>query len=278
MSDLQASIPTREHFARVVPNWSHLGAPLRPSPDDTAVVQRLVAGLGTSTVVAVLGLTPEIIGCTWPEDVRLIALDHSAGMIKQLWPPARGPANSAVVQAGWHALPVGSGTINLVAGDGCYMLETLPEGFDALTREVCRVLRPGGRFVIRVFLRPDQPELVEDIARAFARGEIGSMHALKLRLLAAVHGASGAGTRVDDAWHAWKTMPSLPSTYTEKRGWSANEVAGIERWQGVQTRYFMPTLAEFRQNLKPFLHEVECSFGRYELAERCPTFVFTNDK
>ena len=146
-----------------------------------------------------------------------------------------------------------------------------------LTREVCRVLRGSGRFVIRVFLRPDQSESVADIARAFALGKIGSVHALKLRLLAALHGATGAGTRLDDVWRAWKTMPSLPVALGEVRGWTSREIVGIEGYRGLETRFFLPTLAEFREILLSALVEVECAWSRHELADRCPTLVFTRD-
>ena len=67
MSDTQAV--ARDHFASIVPQWSHLGPPLRPSPDDTAEVQRVVADLGAGARAVVLGLTPEIVGCQWPSDV-----------------------------------------------------------------------------------------------------------------------------------------------------------------------------------------------------------------
>jgi SAM-dependent methyltransferase len=272
------STPTpRDHFSRIVPQWSHFGPPLRPSPDDTAVVQRVAAGLGNGAHAVVLGLTPEIMACTWPSDIRLSAVDHSPSMIQALWPPAKGPSDSQVILADWCSMPIPSGTIDLVAGDGCYVLMSFPEGYEPLTREVCRVLRPEGRFVIRVFLRPDRSESVADIARALAIGAIGSVHALKLRLLAALHGASGAGSRLDDVWQAWKSMPSLPDLLAGIRGWTAEEIVGIESYRGMQARYFLPTLAELRQALGAHLREVECAKGCHELAERCPTLVLVRD-
>jgi SAM-dependent methyltransferase len=274
-SNAQTVIAPRDHFSRIVPQWSHFGPPLRPSPDDTAVVQRVVAGLGAAARVVVLGLTPEIVACTWPADVRLSAVDHSPSMIKALWPPANGPANAEVILADWCAMPFASGTIDLVAGDGCYVLQTYPAGFDSLTREVCRVLRPGGRFVIRVFLRPDQPESVADISRDLAAGEIGSIHSLKLRLLSALHGASGAGSHLDDVWRAWKSMPALPATLAGRRGWTAEEIGGVESYRGMHARYYLPTLVEFRRCMEAAsLGEEEYAHGRHELAARCPTFVF----
>jgi len=268
---MHAAAP-RDHFSKIVAQWSHFGPPLRPSPDDSAAVQRAAARLGAGAHVVVLGLTPEIIGCDWPADVRLSAVDHSQKMIDALWPPERGPANAEVMLADWCAMPIAPGTIDLVAGDGCYILLAYPDGYDKLTSAVCRVLRIGGRFVVRVFLRPDHPESVADIAHAMAAGQIGSVHALKLRLLAAMHDVKGAGSRLDDVWRAWKSLPPLPAALKGVRGWTAEEITGIESYCAMDARYFLPTLAEFRRSMAPYFDEVECSFGGHELGDRCPTF------
>lgn len=273
MSDATAAVAPRDHFSQIVAKWSHVGPPLRPSPDDTAAVQRVVAGLGRAAQAVVLGLTPETIACTWPGDITLTAVDHSPAMIRALWPPTRGPANSKVVLADWCEMPIPSDTIDLVAGDGCYILQTFPEGFQALTQEVTRILSAAGRLVIRVFLRPDRRESVADIARAFAFGGIRSVNALKLRLLGALHGVSGAGSRLDDVWQAWASMPALPAALAGSPGWTTEEIVGIQSYRGMQSRYFLPTLAETRQVLGASLREIECAWGTYELADRCPTFV-----
>ena len=140
---MSATTPTasRDHFSRIARKWSHFGPPLRPSPDDTSVVQRVVADLGGAAHAVVLGLTPEILACDWPADIMLSAVDHSPAMIDSLWPPEKGPANSNVVLADWCDMPIPSGTIDLVTGDGCYILQRFPDGYEALTREVKRVLR-----------------------------------------------------------------------------------------------------------------------------------------
>lgn len=271
-NDTLAAAP-RDHFSNIAAHWSYLGPPLRPSPDDTAALQRVVKDLGTGARTVVLGLTPEIIGCDWPVDVRLSAVDHSPKMIAALWPPERGPANADVIEADWCAMPIEPGTIDLVAGDGCYVLLAYPDGYENLTREVSRVLRSSGRFVIRVFTRPDRSESVADIANAMSA--IGSVHALKLRLLAAVHGASGAGSRLDDVWKAWKSLPPSPAALAGVRGWTTEEITGIESYGGMDARYYLPTLAEFRQSMAAYFDELECSFGSHELGDRCPTFVFS---
>jgi hypothetical protein len=147
-SGAQAAAAPRDHFAQIVANWSYLGPPLRPSASDTAIVQRAVAQLNSGARAVVLGLTPEIIGCNWPADVRLSAVDHSPQMIQALWPPARGPANAEAIRGDWCTMPIESGTVDLVVGDGCYVLFAHPLGYDALTAMVEAVHEkfPGYRF------------------------------------------------------------------------------------------------------------------------------------
>jgi SAM-dependent methyltransferase len=274
VSDDSSSAHAQDHFARLVTKWSHIGSPLRPLPDESAVVQRVADTLHAAAQVVVLGLTPEIIACHWPADIRLTAVDHSPAMIRALWPPEKGPVNAQVMLANWCVMPIPSGTIDLVAGDGCYVVLPHPDGFASLTQEICRVLRPGGRFAIRVFLRPDTAETLAHIAQALSSGAIGSVNALKLRLLAALHGTSGSGTRLDDVFQAWKSLPPLAQQRVGQPGWTAEELVGIESYGGLESRYFLPTLAEFRASLSPLLVEIECTYGSHELADRCPTLVF----
>ena len=263
----------RDHFALLVRDWSDFGPPLRPSPFDTAVVQRAAAGLAQGPRVVVLGLTPETIGCTWPDGTGLLALDHSAAMLGAVWPQPGAPAGSSAVLANWLKMPLADGSVDIVCGDGCHTQVPYPRGYTALSAEVHRVLKPGGRFVTRVFMRPEQPEPLEAIASALAAGRIKSVHALKLRLLAALHGHSGIGSCMDDAWRAWKRLPDLPRGMALQRGWTRQEVVGIENYAGLATRYYLPTLGELRAFHATRFIEIECRYGDYELAERCPTLV-----
>ena len=262
----------RDHFARIAPQWSQFGPPLRPTSEDTAFMQRIVSHRQERLDAVVLGVTPEIVGCTWPAGTRLTAVDHSSKMIAALWPPKQTAEDAAAVLGDWCAMPLASASVDLVAGDGCFIVLPYPQGYDSLLREVRRVLRPGGRLAIRVFLRPDAGESVDDIARDLALGNIGSVHVLKLRLLAALHGASGAGTLLDDVSHHWHTMRHVVKP-TQTRGWSAEEIVSIENYRGMSARYYLPTLNEFRACLHGFFVESACDIGGYEIADRCPTLT-----
>jgi hypothetical protein len=112
-----------------------------------------------------------------------------------------------------------------------------------------------------------------EIADALARGQIGSVHALKLRFLAAVHGASDTGSCLDEVWRASTTLPPIPAALAKHRGWMPEERAGLENYRGLSARYYLPTLEEVRAALSGALIEVQCLWGRYELADRCPTLV-----
>lgn len=273
MNDSTRERATRDHFTRIVTQWSDFGPPLRPAPGDTALMQAAIDELQPGCRAVLLGLTPEIVASRWPSATRLVAVDHSAAMIAALWQPDAAPASAHAIQADWCAMPIASGCLDFVAGDGCYIVLSRPEGPRALTQEVHRVLRPGGRFAIRVFLRPDALERIDDIARALAGGEIGSVHALKLRLLAALHGSAGAGVRLPEVWRAWKELPQPPAALYGRRGWSAGEIAGIESYRNLDVSYMLPTAAEFRASIASHFVELSCRHARSELGARCPTFV-----
>ena len=70
-------------------------------------------------------------------------------------------------------------------------------------------------------------------------------------------------------------MPPLPATRIGKRGWTSEEITGIESYGGMTARYYLPTLDEFRRCLGAYFDEIECTFGSHELGERCPTLVLT---
>lgn len=78
--------------------WARIGAPLRPSPVDGAILLELsqpalVAGRPR---VVVMGVTPEVVGLAWPADSEVLAFDHSAAMIASVWRRrGRGVAGSA---------------------------------------------------------------------------------------------------------------------------------------------------------------------------------------
>jgi len=257
-------VSDRDHFRALAESWSYFGPPLRPSPADTAALQRAIAPDVARALV--LGVTPEIRTCTWPPRSTVLSLDHSLGMIRALWPGDR-----AAIAGDWTALPLRDGSIDVVAGDGSCSVLPSKSRLEQLTQEVARVLRARGRFVTRVFVRAEPAESLATIEQDLVGGRIGSVHAFKLRMLASLHGVDCV--RLGDVWDAWRKMRGPPADVGIPRGWSSEEVSTLEGYRGLDARYFFPTLAEFRGLVARDFAELECSCGAYELADRCPTLV-----
>ena len=262
----------------VLENWRHIGRPLKPYPDDIAVYERFArvrANECTGRLRALmLGVTPEIAGCRWPAGTNLIAVDCSPAMIHGLWPAPGTPADARVLCADWRTMPIDSGSIDYVCGDGCNPALPFPDVMGAVARSVLRILAPGGLFAMRLFSRPEPAETVDDISRALAAGRIGNVHVLKWRLIAALTGKVENGVRLGDVWNVWNGMRSLVARYGAVEGWTAGELNSIEMYLGMETRFYFPTLAEYRALLAPDFVERECSYGPYELGDRCPIVCF----
>jgi hypothetical protein len=63
-----------------------------------------------------------------------------------------------------------------------------------------RVLRPGGLFSHRFFLRPERGEKTDSVFDELRAGRIGNFHIFKWRLAMSMHGAIEDGVRLGDIW------------------------------------------------------------------------------
>jgi SAM-dependent methyltransferase len=265
---------TRNHWNDVLRHWRNIGPPLAPSPEDIAAYERCAARAAHDGLTALLlGVTPQIAASRWPPATTLTAVDHSPAMIEALWPAPGAPAGSRVICADWRNMPIDSGTIDVAMGDGCNPVLAFPHHVDAVCAEVARVLRPGGLFAFRVFLRPDVPETVDGVANALAAGRIGTVHVLRWRLVAAMCPVTEQGVRLGDVWEAWDGMRGLVARFDQAPGWTAAEIATIDMYRNMETRFYFPTLAQMRGAMAGHFTEAECICGRYELGERCPILV-----
>lgn len=271
-------IPGTDHWNEHARRWQHFGPPLRPLPVDVAVVEDLaerhaksIAGDMFSAVL--LGVTPELAAMQWPERTRLLGLDRCPDMIAGLWPRDSVPMEARAVQGDWSAIPHQPGSIDMVVGDGCYVLLPYPEIYNAVSAEVARVLKPDGRFSIRVFVRPEKRERPEQVMADLREGHIGSFHAFKWRLAMSLHGTLDEGVCVGDIWAYWNANRIDDAILADRFGWTEGSIQTIHAYRDVDTRYHYPTLAEIRKHFSGYFEEVSCHIFDYELAERCPTFV-----
>ena len=267
-----------DHWSDMTSRWVHVGRPLKPTPDDIEVFERFAAStaqkVGRGLEALLLGVTPEIVGCRWPQGTRLTAVDSSRAMINAFWPAPGAPAARIAICADWRDMPLRSSTIDLALGDGCNAALPFTDGVSVMIREVARVLRPEGLFLLRVFVRPEPAETVEDVARDLAAGRIGSVHVLKWRLFAALCDDVEIGVRLGDVWDVWNRIRNLAAPYSPAPGWSAAEMGTIEIYRGdTETRFYFPTLAQLRALMSQRFASQRCIYGDYELADRCPIMI-----
>lgn len=275
--------PGRDHWSHHARQWRHVGPPLRPVAEDVALFERLVAGdRRTSLRAALLGVTPELARMRWPRGTRLVAFDRCPAMLAEVWPGTaalgRAPCfleSARAVRADWCALPAAAASLDVVVGDGCYTLLDAARGYPALGREVARALAPGGRFVMRFFVRPERPEPVDAVFADLRAGRIGSFHAFKWRLAMALHGSLAEGVAVAEIWSHWRARERDAEALAAHLGWPAAEVRTIDAYRAASARYTFPTLAEARASLAEDFVERACHIGGYELGERCPTLLMT---
>lgn len=257
-------------------HWSHVGPPLKPSAQDAEFILQALGPCLTERPdpcrVVILGVTPELVGLPWPGQVHLLAFDHSARMIAEVWSP--NPAVPSFVQeADWRRLPLDTLSIHAVVGDGS--LNVLPD-FDAYLHvlgELYRVMAPEARLVLRCFIRPDHAESLSTIKDAVVAGEVGNFHALKWRIAMSLASVTAGAVAVTDIHDTFQELFPDRVRLCRLTGWSAPQVNTIEAYRSALTRYTFPTLQEMKRLTAPYFDLQLACFGDYVLAERCPTLT-----
>jgi SAM-dependent methyltransferase len=265
--------PTEPLWQRHARQWARIKPPLRPAGEDLVWAQEIVDRHGRAGMtVGILGVTPELARLSWPAHTRLLAMDYSMPMVRGVWPTDHPPTlRPQAILGNWLNLPLADRGCDMVLGDGCYVLLNASQP-PLLNREVRRVLRPGGLFVIRVFIRPDVDESPEQVWNDLTAGRIGNFHIFKFRLLMSLRRNNGE-VHVADACAFFDSHCDDHESLAADLNWDVDEIRTIEAYRNQPAIYWYPTLGEFREMARPHFHEIRCDWPTYEMGDRCPTFV-----
>jgi SAM-dependent methyltransferase/uncharacterized protein YbaR (Trm112 family) len=265
-----------DFWERISRHWNDRQSPSRPAPEDTELLQRLVgealAGCPAPRAL-MLGVTPEVATMKWPPGTRVLAIDASPGMIRNVW-PAREVPDAAVVRGDWAAMPIRDAAFDIVVGDASIGIQEYPDSFFAVVRDVRRVLKDGGALATRVFTRPEKREPLEAIFADLREGRIPNLDFFRWRVIAALHGNRAAGTRQSAMWDAWVANVPDPAGLIEALGWPKAMLQVMENARGSRIPMIFPTLREFRDDLAVAFEETACEFPGYTDGGRFPTLVF----
>ncbi|MEO8658779.1 MAG: methyltransferase domain-containing protein [Bryobacteraceae bacterium] len=261
-------------FARA---YANLGEPLRPSPEEVALMEGVVrdwtASQGIDSPRALLlGATPAIASMEWPETTWLTGIDRSFPMAASVW-PGDVPGRRAMVCGDWLRLPLPDNSCDIVIGDGSVNCLPYPLGFRRLAEAAAEVLRPGGLLILRCYLQAEPRECPQGIHSQAINNAVDSFHAFKLRLLMALQPTAQEGVAVNDV-HRWVTANVDPVSLPRRSGWTPAEVATIDYYKGSPTVYAFPTLAELRTELADKFRELSLLTPGHPMGPRCPILVF----
>jgi SAM-dependent methyltransferase len=253
-----------EHYHR---HWNLLNAPLRPPAETVGIIEREAATADAD--VLLLGVTPELAGL----GKTMRAVDSSPGMISALW-KASTPAREAVVGS-WFDLPLASGSVDAVIGDGSLnSLGTSAERL-LLLREMVRVLRPEGRAAIRVFASPGRREGTAAIRQDVRARRIDGFHAFKWRIAMTL-----AGPEPDYRVRVTEIRDTIDELFPDRAelsaatGWRLEEIGTIDAYLKSDAIYSFATTARLVEEAKILFEDVRLvPSGLYSLAERCPVLV-----
>ncbi len=266
---------SRAYWESRARDW-RVSPPLTPAAEDIAWYEATVSACARALSARplralLLGVTPGIATMGWPAGTSLLAVDWAQGMVEHVWPRTGFPDGTEVVRADWRQLPLASGSIDVVVGDGCYAAMGSLEGARQLNREIRRVLRGGGWYCTRAFRRSDVPTPTEALFEELEGGGVDNLDLFRWRLAMAVQGDSAEGVALGKVWRVWEQH--VRDVQADARRWSADQRLNMARWENVEARFSFLSLAELRDLAAPGFELLSSDWPSYASAEHFPRLL-----
>ena len=265
-----------DHWTKIARRWKQLAPPLRPCAEDicsyTEVIRIWTSSFSVPRAL-ILGVTPELYYLSWPAGTDLTAVDHTQGMIDNVWP---GPKNAAIC-AGWTDLPLPDSSRDVVLCDGGLNGLSYPDDLSRLVHELHRVVAPNGLCGIRLFVPPDEYESPDAVLDDLLAGKIANLNLLKLRLWTALQEESCHGLPLAQIWDAVHQVAPDFVRLAARIGWSLEHLSVINTYRDCYSRYYFPTFDEICQVFieDPGGFVIHSHWRpRYLLGDQCPLVVF----
>lgn len=257
-----------KHWQEFAKRWSRLGSPLRPCAED---VENFKTAMGDEPRrCLLLGVTPELAELS----PQLTAIDNNADMITALWMNRR-----EAILGDWLEMPFAPASFDTIIGDGCLTLLSQSDQHERFFEQLSKLLRPGGKILLRVFVSADNKETREHVCQEALNGKMKGFHAFKWRLSMAI-----ASEATDFTLSVAETAATFDRLITDREqlaattNWSTEDIDTIDFYRGSDARYCYPTLMQVRKLIPHSLKEIDVIYGSYELAERCPILVLESRK
>lgn len=220
-----------------------IGHPLRPCAEDLTFFQNNLpapaAGKAQCYEALILGVTPELYRLTWPETATVYGADRTVEMIDYVWPGQR----EHVFHMNWLDLGQIGKKFDVILCDGGWHLLSYPEQQAGLAKVISELLKPGGRFLTRLFVPPAVSEPVADVLDSLLAGAIPSLNHLKIRLGTALQLSPVAGVRLGDVWNVVQRVMPDRGAFAERVGWDLRHLDAIDAYRGSDAHYHFVELS-----------------------------------
>lgn len=251
-------------FRRAASHWHHVGPPLRPHPTELELF-RAALPRTPSPRVLLLGVTPEIHALPWPSGTDLFAVDRSVDMIEQVWP---GSPDRALLAA-WTALLFPDESFDAALCDNGLAMLPYPAPQAGVAAELGRVLRPGGRCVMRIFVPPDERESPDDVLADLDR--IPDLNVLKFRLWMALHESASDGVRRHDVWQRIHDATGGDlAALASRTGWPEPYVLALDVHRNSEARYHFSGVDEVRELFGDGFSLESVQYPNHAFGDACP--------
>jgi SAM-dependent methyltransferase len=274
-----------QYWDEIVEVFKLMKSPMRPDRSETGcfydwMTERIeAAGLRDASRIDVLllGVTVELVELPWPDNVHLTAVDRSEGMMRAFW---RGdiPGRRRLLRADWDGVSLAPESFDFAIGDGVLNARSYPGDCRSFAARIGELLRPGGTFLLRAFVQPDQREDPATIIQAMRAGQIATYNEFTFRFLTSLQVSADEGVistkpfiegelehhgvDLSDVYARTGYVP--PAGYVPPP--TPDEAADCGR------RVSFPTVHEFEQVLAPTFHLLGRRYGTHSTAQRCPIF------
>lgn len=262
-------------WAALAATWRLVGPPLRPVAEDLELVRAALDGWDQEASrpprVLILGVTPELFDLPWPAGSLVHAADRTEQMISLVWPGEQANA----IQADWRDMPWLDASFDLVVCDGGWHLLDLA-GQQVLADVLARIIAPGGRFVVRLFVPSAQRQTPGQVIADLMSGRIRDLNALKLRLGPALMPSAKEGVALADIWQYLRDATGEWNALAARLGWDPKQLGAIDAYRDSVASYHFVRLEEFEAMMRSTSTEFSIDavgVPSYAMGDQCPTVV-----
>jgi hypothetical protein len=263
-------------WLRIARAYTAFTSPLVPCSGDIAAFEAAAAAQFTARQSGVhalmLGVTPGVALMRWPIGSRITAVDYSRDVIDALW-PGDVPGLRRALCSSWFEIPLPDQSCDIVIGDGSLNACRFPGEAARLTQCAHKLLVDGGVLALRVYVRPQRQETIDQLMDALFSARGLSVDSFKMRLWLAMQRSVEEGVAVREAASLLHECGIGPEAMSGRLGWSEAVIEPFAAWPVSSAVYSFPSIEELRAVTDECFDTVSINYPGYDLGHCCPTLV-----